>query len=49
MIFVFSVDRDFDFLRNRKQNRMRKPEAEIQVLTLHRGFETDALDFELSS
>ena len=38
---------DLDVLRNRKQNRVRKTEAEIQILTLHRGLETDAFDLEV--
>src|SRR2546428_4983374 len=40
-------DADFDVFWNRKQDRVRKSEAEIQGLTLHRGPETDTFNFQL--
>src|ERR1700737_4350302 len=45
--FGLISDGDFDVLWNREQNRVRKPEAEIQVRALHGSLEANALDFEL--
>src|SRR5712691_3366826 len=39
--------RDFDLLRNRKQNWVRKAQTEIEVCTLDGGFEPDAFDLEI--
>ena len=38
---------DLDVLRDREQNRMREAEAQVEVLSLHGGLETDALDLEI--
>ena len=41
-------DGDFDAVRNREDNLVRVAEREIEGLALERGFETDALDLEIT-